>query len=82
MFGCSGETIKGTYKCSDCLYEELNFKENGEVEISAGGIKAKAEYVVEEKTITVSTETSDYLFTIKDANTLEGKEDAKGTYQK
>lgn len=76
------ETFQGTYTCSDCLYTELNFKNDGTVEISAGGIKAPGEFEVAEQKVTITTETSEYVFTIKDDSTLEGEGDVDGTYKK
>ena len=84
MTACGGGTtgFKGKFSCTDCLYKQLDFKENGEVEIDAGGITAKGSFEVNEKQVTVSTETADYIFDIKDDKTLVGKDDAKGTYVK
>ncbi len=81
---CGGSESKmiGTYKCADCLYEQIEFQEDEVVEISAGGIKAKGTYELDEKVLTVHTETSDYIFDVVNGKTIEGKEEAKGTYVK
>lgn len=79
---CGGDDFQGTYNCADCLYTQLDFKKEGKVEILAGGIKAVGDFVVKEQKITITTETSEYIFVIKDAQTLEGKEDAEGLYTK
>ena len=83
LTACGGsEGFKGKYACGECLYKKLDFKESGEVEIDAGGITAKGTFEVLEKQITISTETAEYIFEIKDGNTLVGKDEAKGTYVK
>lgn len=80
--GCTTSSFKGTYECADCLYTQLSFSQDGTVEILAGGIKAKGDFEVEEDKLTIITETSEYVFTIKDDKTLEGQDDVKGTYTK
>ncbi|MFT5617344.1 MAG: hypothetical protein ACI85I_000560 [Arenicella sp.] len=84
FISCGGSESKmiGVYKCADCLYEQIEFQKDEIVEISAGGIKAKGTYELDEKLLTVHTETSDYVFEVVDGNTIVGKEDAKGTYSK
>lgn len=76
------ETFQGVYTCNDCLYTQLDFKKDGKVEILAGGIKAQGEFSLEEKTVIITTETSEYVFVIKDEHTLEGQQDAEGVYTK
>jgi hypothetical protein len=80
--GGSESTMIGIYKCSDCLYEQIEFQENDIVKISAGGIKAQGTYELDKNILTVHTETTDYIFEVVNKNTIEGKEDAKGTYSK
>ncbi|MGB0521384.1 MAG: hypothetical protein ACPGJS_00420 [Flammeovirgaceae bacterium] len=82
LFSCSGEQFNGIYTCADCLYTQLEFKDGGKVEILAGGIKALGDFAVEENKVTVTTETSEYIFLIKDDHTLEGQDDAEGIYVK
>jgi len=80
LFSCDSSSFKGTYQCADCLYTQLDFKEDGTVEIHAGGIKAKGDFAQADQKITITTETAEYVFNIKDANTIEGVGDVSGTY--
>lgn len=83
LLSCNTEEgFQGTYTCQDCLYTQLDFKSDGTVEIQAGEINAKGDFSIEDKKLTISTETTDYVFMIKDANTLEGVEDVEGVYKK
>lgn len=78
----SAFALKLIGKNGNCLYNQLEFKGDNTVVVSAMGQTFAMDYTIDGDYIKIKTDKSDLLLKIKDSKTLIGEGFAKGLYKK